>query len=331
MSGSVTYSVVVPIYKNAEFIPELIDALSTVQATISQRFATSLEVVFVVDGSPDNSAAVLEALLPTASFRSQLLLHARNFGSFAAIRSGLRAATGRYFGMIAADLQEPPELLVAFLEKLLGDSADVVVGVRENRDDPAMTQMSAKLFWKFYKRLVIRDIPEGGVDLFACNVQVRDELLKLNEAHSSLVALVYWLGFRRSEVIYSRRARKYGRSAWTFRKKFDYLLDSIFAFTDLPIRLLTVAGMAGIIFASVFGLIVLIARLVGDIEVSGYATTMLTIIFFGALNTLGIGLVGHYAWRTYENTKHRPIGIVRSARAFDPAKTTSTEALKGQD
>ncbi|HEX7960599.1 MAG TPA: glycosyltransferase family 2 protein, partial [Terriglobales bacterium] len=316
---------------NAEFIPELIDALSTVQATIGQHFAASLEVVFVVDGSPDNSAAVLEALLPAAPFRSQLLLHARNFGSFAAIRSGLRAATGRYFGMIAADLQEPPELLVAFLEKLLGDSADVVVGVRESRDDPAMTQMSAKLFWKFYKRIVIRDIPEGGVDLFACNVQVRDELLKLNEAHSSLVALVYWLGFRRSEVIYSRKARKYGRSAWTFRKKFDYLLDSIFAFTDLPIRLLTVAGMAGIIFASVFGLIVLIARLVGDIEVSGYATTMLTIIFFGALNTLGIGLVGHYAWRTYENTKHRPIGIVRSARAFDPAKTTSTEALKGQD
>ncbi len=275
MGGDVTYSVIVPVYKNADFIPELIGALSEIQTLVESRFAMPLEVVFVVDGSPDESAAILEARLAAAPFRSQLLLHARNFGSFAAIRSGLKAAAGPYFGMIAADLQEPPELLVAFLEKLADDSADIVVGVRESRDDPALTQMSANLFWRIYKALVNPSIPDGGVDLFACNIQFRDELLKLGEAHSSLIGLVYWIGFRRSEVTYRRRARKYGRSAWTFRKKFDYLLDSVFAFTDLPIRALTVVGLSGLAFTSVFGLIVVIARLFGSIQVSGYATTIL--------------------------------------------------------
>ena len=111
-----------------------------------------------------------------------------------------------------------------------------------------------------------------------------------------------------------------GGDAWTFRKRLDYLLDSIFSFTDLPIRLLTFAGLAGMAAALIFGIVVLLARLFGSIDVSGYATTVLLIVFFGALNTLGIGLVGHYAWRTYENTKQRPIAIVRAALTFGPAE-----------
>lgn len=318
MSGSATYSVIVPIYRNAESLPDLLAALADVQAAIGLRFDITLEVVFVVDGSPDDSAAFLEGCLPSAPFRSQLLVHARNFGAFAAIRSGLRAATGIYFGMIAADLQEPPELLAAFLDKLVTGESDIVVGIRESRDDPMLTKMSANLFWRTYKTLVMQDVPERGVGLFACNIPVRDELLKLNEAHSSLIGLVYWIGFRRSEVRYVRRARRHGSSAWTFRKKFDYMLDSIFAFTDLPIRVLTIAGLCGMAFASILGLIALLARLSGSIEVSGYTTTILVIVFFGALNTLGIGLVGHYAWRTYENTKQRPTAILRYARSFPP-------------
>lgn len=314
------YSIVVPVYRNAESIGELIGALAEVQRSVHTQFGIDMEAVFVVDGSPDNSLSILEKLLPSAPFSSQILAHARNFGSFSAIRTGLAAATGEYLGMIAADLQEPPELLVAFLERLVDNSSDIVVGVRESREDPMLTQMSSGLFWKIYRSLVIREIPEGGVDLFACTRQVKDQLLALGESHTSLIGLVYWIGFRRSEVSYTRKARKYGRSAWTLRKKLDYLLDSVFAFTDLPIRILTILGLAGTLLASVWGFLVLIARVFGNIPVSGYAATVLTIVFFGGLNTLGIGLVGHYAWRTYENTKQRPIGIVRYARRYTPAE-----------
>jgi hypothetical protein len=176
---------------------------------------------------------------------------------------------------------------------------------------------------------VIKDIPEGGVDLFACTLPVRNEILKLNEAHSSLIGLVYWIGFRRAEVSYRRKARKHGKSAWTFRKKFDYFLDSIFAFTDIPIRILTSIGLLGVLVTSLMGIVVATARVLGIITVSGYATTVLMIMFFGTLNTLGLGLVGHYAWRTYENTKQRSLGIVRYTRSFYPADVSTSVKIKG--
>jgi glycosyltransferase involved in cell wall biosynthesis len=216
-AGNRVYSVIVPVYRNADSLPELIDSLSEIDRIIRHRFDVRLEGVFVVDSSPDESHEVLERLLPDASFSSQLVLHARNFGSFAAIRTGLKFATGQYFGMIAADLQEPPELLVSFLADLVTNDQDIVVGTRVMREDPLVSQIFANLFWRFYRAVVIPELPRGGVDLFGCNESVRNELIALEEASSSLVGLVFWLGFRRKEVSYERRARKYGMSAWSFR------------------------------------------------------------------------------------------------------------------
>ena len=320
------YSVIIPVYRNEEFVPKLIHEFSRIAGIIRERFGLETEFIFVVDASPDRSYCLLEENLAQAPFRSQLILHARNFGSFAAIRTGLRAAKGEYFSVIAADLQEPPELLVEFLEKLHTDASDIVVGVREGRDDPATSRMAANIFWGLYRRLVVRDIPSGGVDVFGCNRRIRDELLTLDEANSSLVGLVYWLGFRRSEVRYHRRTREFGRSAWTFSKKLTYLLDSVFAFTDLPIRILTFLGVIGIIAATILGLGVIALRIAGEIEVAGYTATIVIITFFGALNTLGIGLIGAYAWRAYENTKRRPLALVQTSRSFEGSKTLHVPA-----
>jgi glycosyltransferase involved in cell wall biosynthesis len=317
MPGDMMFSVIIPVYKNAEFVTQLIAEFTRINVEAADKFHIATEFVFVIDDSPDDCFALLQAALPNAPFRSQLLLHARNFGSFAAIRTGLRAAKGDYFAVIAADLQEPPELLIQFLSKLLDGEADIAVGVREGRDDPAMSQFAANLFWSFYRRFVLRDIPAGGVDVFGCNRRIRDELLQLEEANSSLVGLVYWLGFRRAEIPYRRRARTHGRSAWTLSKKINYLLDSVFAFTDLPIRILTALGVIGFVVAAFLALFVVIMRIAGEIEVAGYTTTILVITFFGALNTLGLGFIGAYAWRSYENTKKRPLALVRSALAFD--------------
>jgi len=310
------YSVIIPVYRNAEFVPHLIAEFTRISTTIRARYDMDTEFVFVVDASPDNSYALLEEALPKAPFRSQLILHARNFGSFAAIRTGLRAAQGDYCAVIAADLQEPPELLIDFLEPLVRDTSDIVVGVREERDDPAMSRLFANIFWGFYRRYIMPEIPAGGVDVFGCNRRIRDELLTLEEANSSLVGQVYWLGFRRGEVRYMRRARAFGTTAWTLSKKVNYLLDSIFAFTDLPIRLLAAAGTLGIGVAAILGISVIILRMIGEIEVAGYTATIVVITFFGALNTLGLSLVGAYAWRGYENTKKRPLALVRTARSF---------------
>jgi len=320
------YSVVIPVYKNEGSIPALLSELSSVSGVIADRFGLTTEFVFVVDGSPDNCYSLLQEMLPRASFRSQLILHARNFGSLAAIRTGLIAGAGTYFGVIAADLQEPPQLLVDFLGPLVANKADIVVGRREGREDPATSRISANLFWRLYRILVNPDIPPGGVDLFGCNRQVRDELIRLEESHSSLVGLLFWVGFRRCETPYVRRTRPYGKSAWTVAKKFTYLLDSVFAFTDLPVRLLAFCGMLGLILGVGFGITVGFLRLVGEIDLPGYAATIVAITFFGSLNTLGLGIVGIYAWRANENAKRRPHSVVQAVDRFDPNRSASRES-----
>jgi glycosyltransferase involved in cell wall biosynthesis len=310
------FSVVIPVYRNEASIPELIAALSAAGEEMQRRFGEELEAVFVVDGSPDGSHASLERELPGASFPSVLLRHSRNFGAFAAIRSGLAAARGEYCGVMAADLQEPPELMLQFLDAMRRGECDVVVGRREGREDPPLGRLASGLFWRLYRAFVIPELPEGGVDAFGCTRGFRDELLRLEESNSSLVGLVYWLGFRRGEVTYARRSRRHGKSSWTLRKKVTYLFDSVFSFTDLPIRMLMTGGLIGLVTASLMGAIVLVGRLLGTIQVPGYTATALLVMFFGALNAFGLGIIGTYAWRAFENTKRRPLALVMDARAF---------------
>lgn len=322
-------SIVIPVYRNAASIPDLIAALSAVTQQAAREFECAAEVVFVVDGSPDDSYALLAQMLPSAPFASQLLLHSRNFGSFAAIRTGLQAALGGHFCVIAADLQDPPELVLQFLGKLRTGDYDVVVGCREKRQDPLFSRIASDLFWRLYKKFIIREIPEKGVDVFGCNKTFCDQLLRLGEANSSLVGLIFWLGYRRGEVTYERRARQHGKSAWTFGKKVNYLLDSIFSFTDLPIRLLALFGLLGLAVSVLLGLVVLLARMFGDIAVPGYAATVLTVIFFGGLNSLGLGIVGAYAWRAFENTKGRPLAVVMAAQQFNQKTARKQEEDHG--
>lgn len=300
------YSVVIPVYKNEASILRLLEALTA----MNQDLNGQLEAVFVVDGSPNQSYALLRDAIDKLSFPAQLLAHSRNFGSFPAIRTGLMAARGEYYGVMAADLQEPPELLVAFFMALEADECDVAIGTRAGRNDPLMSRLSSGLFWGLYRRLVVRDMPKGGVDVFGCNRQFRDQLLQLEESRSSLIGLIFWLGFRRKLVGYERQLRQEGKSSWTLSKKVDYMMDSIFAFTDYPIRLLIRIGAIGSMLSALFGMIILIARLSGAIEVPGYAATMIAVLFLGALNLFGLGMVGTYAWRGYENTKQRPLAVV---------------------
>lgn len=310
------YSVVIPVYGNEASLPALLARLNDLSAALSG----TLEAVFVVDGSADNSAALLSEQLPKQRFRSRLVLHSRNFGSFAAIRTGLQRTSGKHVGVMAADLQEPPELMIDFFRTLDLEEADLVVGKRRNRHDPALSTLGARTFWGLYRRLVQRDMPSGGVDVFACTDEFRRHLVEFKEANSSLVALAIWLGFRRATVEYDRQPREpeHGRSGWTLRKKLKYLSDSVFSFTDLPIRLLLAAGCIGILVSLGLAAMVGVARLTGAIDVPGYAATIMVIAFFAALNLAGLGIVGAYTWRAFENTKRRPGAVVMGDRRFEP-------------
>lgn len=310
--GHDLYSLIIPVYKNQDSIPDLVFAVES----MNKQLDGQLEAVFVVDGSPDKSADLLQSLLSQQSFASSLILLSRNFGSFSAIRVGLQHANGPYFAVMAADLQEPPELVFNFFQTLSENEFDVVIGTREARADPLVSRLSANLFWAAYRKFIVPQMPVGGVDVFGCNQAFRDCLLSCEEANTSLIALLFWLGFRRKQVAYTRRERTHGVSAWTFRKKVNYLMDSVFAFTDLPVKVLLALGGMGVVVSLLFGMVVLFARLSGLLTLPGYAATMLMVLFFGGINTLGLGLVGSYAWRGYENSKRRPLAITLRALKF---------------
>ena len=308
-------SLVIPVYNNRESLPRLFRELEA----LATGLPAGLEVVFVVDGATDGSLEQLRAALPEWPLRTRLIELSRNFGSFAAIAAGLEAAAGDTIAVLAADLQEPPELIAEFQRILASGTADVVLGVRTGRADPWHARLLSDGFWHLYRRFVVRDMPPGGVDVFGCTREVRDRLVQLKEVQTNLVALVFWVGFRRAFVPYERRARREGRSGWTLGRKLRYAIDSVFSFTDLPIRALLLLGVLGTAFAVTAGVTVFVMWALGRIPVLGYTPLMLVITFFGGLTALGFGIVGQYLWLSLQNARGRPNFIVKSSAAFNAA------------
>lgn len=306
------FSLIIPVYKNEENLPRLLPAL----VQLNQQLENKLEIIFVIDGSPDRCLEILRQQLPLLPLRSRLVSLSRNFGSFAAITAGLQVGEGEYFAVLAADLQEPPELIIQFYEAMSKDEADVVFGCRVRRSDPWLSEFFSNLFWYIYRTFVVKSMPKGGVDIFGCTRQVRDRLLDFREPPTNLIALLFWLGFRRKFIGYERLARQEGKSAWTFGKKIQYCLDSIFNFTDLPIRLLLYLGVAGIAFALFCSVTVLIARFFGDIPVPGYTPIVLAILFFGALTSLAFGIIGQYLWLSLQNSRRRPGFVIANWQEY---------------
>ena len=311
-------SLVIPVYNNLESLPRLLRELEA----FSERLPDELEVVFVVDGATDGSDRYLREHLPTWRVASRLIELSRNFGSFPAIAGGLEQASGDVIAVMAADLQEPVDLILEFQRLLAAGEADVVFGVRKRRGDPFWSRWLSEMFWSLYRRFVVSDMPQGGVDVFGCTRQVRDRLLELKESHTNLVALVLWVGFRRAFVPYDRQPRLEGRSQWTVGRKLRYAIDSVFSFTDLPIRALLFLGVAGTAFAAAAAVTVFVMWALGRIPVLGYTPLMLVITFFGGLTALGLGIVGQYLWLSLQNTRRRPNYIVKASTAFNGQRRT---------
>ena len=221
---SIKYSIIVPIYNNEKSIPELLKNLNY----LCEKLKNNLEVLFVNDGSEDGSFFLLNDSLSNFPFKAKIINHSKNFGSFSAIRTGMEYAKGNYLTYLSADVQEPNSLIISFFKILEQKNCDIVIGKRKKRYDPFFTKIFSNIFWWFYKKLIFKDMPEGGVDAFACNEVFKKQILQLRESRSSLVALIFWIGFKREFVEYERQKSIQQKSGWSFSKKINYLLDSFF-------------------------------------------------------------------------------------------------------
>jgi dTDP-4-dehydrorhamnose 3,5-epimerase-like enzyme len=314
MSPPIQYSLVIPLYRSEETIPKLLDALDYLNGAVDG----SLQVVFVDDGSPDKSCDILRQSLTNRPWMWKIVGHARNFGAFEAIRTGLLHSDGKYCAVMAADLQEPVDAIREFFAVLSKQPVDIVIGRRVGRHDPFLSRISSNVFWWLYRKFVNPAIPTGGVDVFGCSQRVAKLLAEFPEANSSLLGQLYWIGFRRHYVDYVRQPRESGVSAWTLRKKLRYMTDSIFAFTNLPLQLLIFVGATGLVGCVGVAAFTIMARCLGWITIAGYTPIVLAIAMSTASILLALGVVGNYVWRTFENTKRRPSSIVALVETGTP-------------
>jgi dolichol-phosphate mannosyltransferase len=299
-------SIVVPVYENALNLPDTIPRLLDLP-TSDDGVAT--ELVFVDDGSSDDSLAVLRQFQRAHPGRIRVVKLTRNFGSMAAIQAGLTVARGDCVGMIAADLQDPPELFLEMLAHWRA-GAKAVFAVRADREDSASQRLFANAYYALIRRFALSGYPPGGFDFFLIDRQVVGDIVRIREKNTNLMSLIFWLGYRPVMLPYVRRAREKGVSRWTLSKKVKLFIDSFVAFSYVPIRFLSATGLLVATTAFAYGAYVFLAWLLQDIPVRGFAPVVIVLAFTSGIQMTMLGVLGEYLWRTLDETRRRPAFVI---------------------
>jgi len=301
-----TLSIVVPVYFNAGSLPALFDELQKLEAQLD-ALAVGLELIFVDDGSKDESLATLLAFKERRP-ATRVVKLTRNFGAEHCLKTGFRFVTGDCFSDLAADLQDPPALLLEAVKRWLA-GAKFVIFERVSRDDPFLSKLSSKLYYKLLRLMVMKDYPQGGFDL--CLMDKAMLAPMLNSAKNSYPALLaYWLGYQPEVIPYHRQPRSHGKSRWTLSKKIKAFLDVMLGFSVTPIRTISVIGLTVSVLSFVYGMHIIIYALIDGNPVAGFPTIVTLITFLLGLIILMLGVIGEYLWRIFDETNMRPETVI---------------------
>lgn len=301
-------SLLVPLYNEQETLPLFWQKTQQVLATLQ---GSCFEYVFIDDGSQDNTPRLLQELAEKNSFVKVITL-SRNFGKEAALTAGLeQAATQDAVIVLDADLQDPPELIAAFVEKF-NEGYDTVYAARQDRSrDSFFKRITAKSFYKVYNFLAERPIPENAGDCRLISRRVVQAVLQLPERERFLKGLFSWVGFNTTSVPYSRPERAAGKTKWNYWKLWNFALSGITASGSLPLKLWTYFGFLVSLFAFAYALVVAAKKILWGNPVSGYSSLMVTILFFSGVQLISLGVIGEYLSRIFVETKARPAYIIK--------------------
>ena len=295
-------SIIVPVYYNEDNLHPL---YQDIKKKIIDVIDFNYELVFVDDGSGDNSWNVIQELAAQDEHIRPIRL-SRNFGSHAAILCGLSHSTGDCAVVKAADLQEPTELILEMYEKWLQGN-NVVLAIREDREDKSFF---SELYYWLTRKVALPNMPAHGFDVFLIDRKVIRVLESLDEKNSAITGQILWSGFKTAELYYVRRQREIGTSRWTLKKKIRLVSDTLFSFSTLPITFITWVGVLSRLGSAIWALNVLITKLRVGIPVEGYASLFIFQLFSFGVIMMTLGLLGNYLWRTFDASRHRPVYIV---------------------
>jgi len=316
---SQTLSVIVPCYNEEESVLLFYDEICKIALNIKTKFDVEFELLFINDGSKDKTLSVLRELSKKDK-RVRYISFSRNFGKEAGMYAGLQNSTGDYIAIMDADLQDPPYLLEDMLSGIKNENYDCVAARRVNRKgEPPIRSFFARMFYKVMKGISQVDLVDGARDYRLMTRQVKDAILSLHEYGRFSKGIFGWVGFETKWLEYENVERVAGETKWSFWSLLKYSIEGIVAFSTFPLSLASWLGIIVCLIAFIFIFVVIIRTLVwGDI--AGYPSEMCVRLLLGGIQLFCIGVLGKYLSKTYLETKHRPLYIVKETDENNPNK-----------
>ena len=301
-------SVIIPIFNEEGNVNLLHERLRKVL----EKQDLPLEIIFVNDGSHDRSIDLIYRLSEEFS-DVRYIDFSRNFGHQMAVMAGLDACHGDAAVIIDADLQDPPEIIPQMLDKWQ-DGFDVVYARRINRKGESWLKLiTARLFYRLLKRLTNIDIPLDTGDFRLIDRKIINWLRRMPEKNKFLRGQIAWLGFNQSEVTYEREKRHSGKTGYTVRQMLSLAIDGITAFSSFPLKMVTLFGFVCSILAFIVIVYALYSKYMWDDTVPGWASLMVSILFLGGVQMIGLGIIGEYLSRVHDNVRNRPSYVIKDS------------------
>ena len=309
-------TVIIPIFNEYEGIPFLVDSLNEFFGQNSQLNA---EVIFVNDGSKDNSVERLTAMTHR-TYKAKVISFSRNFGSHAALRAGISHASGEYICFNYADLQDPLELIIR-MKELMDQDIDIVWAQRESTKVPWGEKMFSKFYASLMKKFAFKNFPEKGFDIVMFNKKVAAEVNKNVEANSSIFLQILGMGFSQTSITYKKRERKTGVSKWTISKKIKLFIDSFVAFSYAPIRFVTIVGIIFFFIGCLWTAYIVTRKVFFTYSFESGWPALMSILLIGfGITNISLGIIAEYLWRTLDASRKRQVFIIDEIKDLDRAE-----------
>jgi len=310
--GGVMYSIVVPVYNEENVLKEFYNRTTAVLSKLKERY----EIIFINDGSMDNSVTILRELHAKDS-GVKVINFSRNFGHQMAITAGMDYSAGNAVIIMDSDLQDPPEVIAKLVEKWK-EGHDVVYAVREVRKGETLfKRLTATLFYRLIVKITNVSMQADVGDFRLMDKKVIDVFRTVRERHRFIRGLVSWVGFKQTGITYIRNERFAGETKYPFRKMLKFAIDGITSFSFLPLQLATYAGVIISLMSFASGIYILCLRIITGRFIPGIAGILVSVLFLGGIQLLFLGLIGEYIGRMYDEIKQRPLYIVQEFLGFN--------------
>lgn len=305
MNKKPTISIIVPCYNEEKVVSLFLQNIEPILKNTKESY----EIIFINDGSQDNTFKVLQELKD--SYRHIRIINlSRNFGKESAMTAGLEFSLGDVIIPIDADLQDPPELIVKFLEKWR-EGFDVVLAKRADREsDSFFKRKSAELFYRIHNQISNISIPNNVGDYRLMTRRVVNAIKLLPENQRFMKGIFAWVGYPTTTIEYKREVRVAGETSFNGWKLWNFAIDGITSFSTIPLRIWLYIGVSISFLSFLFGVTIIIKTLIYGVDLPGYASMLTIILFLGGIQLMGIGILGEYLGRIYNEAKGRPIYII---------------------